>query len=373
MRVVMVILEYHPITGGAQRQLAQVAPLLQRAGVDVQVLTRREGDLPAYEEIDGVPVHRLSAPGPKAVASAVFTLAALRRLRALQPDVVHAYSLFSPATIALLASRLLKRPTVVKVLRGGYAGDAERLRRKPMVGRRIAGLASRIDRFTVISGEIDAELDSLGIPAARRIPLPNGVDTDRFHPCAERPNTGRPPRAIYCGRLVEEKRIASLLDAWRAVRRQHAGAELTLVGSGPCEAELRSAAGEGVVFAGEVGDVAPLLRDSDLFVLPSATEGLSNALLEAMASGLPVVATRVGAAEEVVEEGSSGLLVPADDTLALSRALVEVLGKPDRAELGARGREIALARYSLQTVSERLLALYRDLVDGAPARGGASR
>ena len=105
MRVAMVILEYAPLTGGAQRQLAAVAPLLAQRGVEIHVLTRRTRGLAAREEIGGVPVHRLAAPGPKAIASLCFTANAIARLAALRPDVVHAYSLFSPATIAALARR----------------------------------------------------------------------------------------------------------------------------------------------------------------------------------------------------------------------------------------------------------------------------
>ena len=149
VRVAMVILEYSPRTGGAQRQIAAVAPLLAQRGIEVHVLTRRSAGLAEREEIDGVPVHRLAAPGPKAIASLSFTANAIARLAALRPDIVHAHSLFSPATIAVLARERFGVGAVVKVLRGGLGGDVERLRAKLASGAprpRAAALDRRVRR-----------------------------------------------------------------------------------------------------------------------------------------------------------------------------------------------------------------------------------
>lgn len=373
MRVVMVILEYWPITGGAQRQIAAVAPGLQRAGAEVHVVTRRAPGLAAEECHDEVVVHRLPAPGPKAVASLVFTLAALRRLRALRPDVVHAYSLFSPLTIGLLARRWLGVPLVVKVLRGGRGGDVERLRRKTYSRMRIGALRRDVDRVLTISSEIDAELDALGVDRSRRLALPNGVDVERFRPAAPgeraslRASQGLPdgPIAIYTGRLVEEKRVDLLLEAWASVRGRRPDATLVVAGAGPCEPALRRAAGPGVRFLGGVDDVAPWLRAADVFVLPSDAEGLSNALLEAMATGLVVIATRVGGAVDVVEDGRDGVLLEPGDVAGLRDALTHWLDPAradERAALGRAARTVVCERFSLASVTSRLSALYGELL-----------
>jgi glycosyltransferase involved in cell wall biosynthesis len=369
MRVAMVILEYAPILGGAQLQLAQVAPRLRARGIDVHVLTRRVNALPAREEIDGVPVRRLPAPGGKLTASLAFTASCAMHLAALRPDVIHAYSLFSPSTAALLVRAVSGVPVVVKVLRGGEGGEIERLERKPLARPRIDRIVRHVDRFITISEEIDASLARVGVPGARRVAIPNGVDVERFRPAgpeerrALRARLGLlgAPAVVWCGRLVPEKNVAGLLDVWRAVRMQHPESQLLVVGSGPEEAALRRVAGDGVVFLGEQSDVSSVLRAADLFVLPSRTEGLSNALLEAMAAGLPVVATRAGAAEEIVRDGAMGRLVPIGDDDALGRALCELLGDPDRARLGAHARETVVARHALDKVVERLVALYGEL------------
>lgn len=380
MRVAMIILEYMPITGGAQRQLARIAPLLQARGVDVQVLTRRAPGLAVREELDGVAVHRLPAPGPKAVASSCFTVAALAHLARLRPDVIHAYSLFSPATVAVLVDFVRPTPVVVKVLRGGPGGDLERLQRKPFSSLRLAWLRRHVDRFLTISREIDAELAAVAVDAAARLPLPNGVDLETFRPAGEderaalRAELGLAdePLVLYCGRLVPEKGVDDLLEAWRGVRETHPEARLAIVGAGPEEARLRALAGPGVLFLGRRDAVAPLLRAADLFVLPSHTEGLSNALLEAMASALPVVATRVGAAPELVDEAVGRLVAPRDVS-GLRRAIGELLDQPKPSPLAARARERVAARYSLESVAERLVDLYGELLAGRRARGVAER
>jgi glycosyltransferase involved in cell wall biosynthesis len=366
VRVAMVILEYAPITGGAQRQLETVAPLLAQRGVDVDVLTRRSGALAAREEIGGVPVHRLAAPGPKATASLGFTAAALARLAALRPDVIHAYSLFSPATIAVLARRALGTPAVVKVLRGGNGGDVERLRAKTAASIRIRALRAAIDGFVAISDEIDTELAELGITSARRHRIPNGVDTQRFRPAAPeqraalRRRLALPdaPTVVYCGRLVREKRVDLLLESWRALRERRSDVSLVIVGDGPEAPSLLQLAGPGVHFAGACDDVVPYLQSGDAFVLPSDAEGLSNAMLEAMAVGLPIVATRVGAAAEVVGGCGAGRLVPAGDARALRDALEATLTDPARTDLGARARARVVGAFGLASVADRLVRLY---------------
>ena len=114
-----------------------------------------------------------------------------------------------------------------------------------------------------------------------------------------------------------------------------------MLGSGPCEAELRRVAPSGVRFLGDVADVTPYLRAADVFALPSSTEGLSNALLEAMAAGLAVVATAVGGAVDLIEDGRSGRLVAPGHPIALRDALVAVLADPALRRGSAQARASA--------------------------------
>jgi glycosyltransferase involved in cell wall biosynthesis len=289
-------------------------------------------------------------------------------LRRLKPNVIHAHELLSPTTTAVAAKRLFKVPVVAKVLRGGLLGDLAKLKRKPLGKNRISTFRHQVDAFITISAEIDTELDSLGIPQERRPFIPNGVDTAHFTPSSPserktlRHRLNIPDDAllvIFTGRLVAEKRVDQLVSLWPAVRNVHPTALLLVLGTGEEETSLKKMAGAGVRFEGQVEDVAPYLRAADLFVLPSATEGLSNALLEALASGLAVVATAVGGAPDVIDHQKSGWLVPPDQPAALLEAINTLLGQSDcRAELGGHGRNYVIDNYSLSVIAERLRALY---------------
>ncbi|MCB0208056.1 MAG: glycosyltransferase family 4 protein [Anaerolineae bacterium] len=367
LRTAMIIQAYHPHIGGAERQLAALAPLLHNQGVDVQVLTRRYPGLAPFEQIDGVPVHRLPIPGPKPMASFSFTMTALPLLRQLKPDVIHAHELLSPTTTAVTAKRLFRVPVVAKVLRGGVLGDVAKLKSKPLGSNRISSFRKHVDAFITISHEIDEELAELGIGQERRPFIPNGVDTERFKPLPSaarkvlRQNLSLPdvPIVIFTGRLAAEKRVDQLVALWPEVRAVQPDALLLVLGTGEEETALKKAAGDGVRFEGRVDDVVPYLQAADLFVLPSATEGLSNALLEALSSGMATVATKVGGAPDVIDHQRSGWLVPPDQPAALQEAIITLLSQPDcRTELGRRGRDYIVSKYALPVIAERLRTLY---------------
>lgn len=366
----MLIQGYAPLVGGAERQVGALAPLLQESGIEVNIITKRYRGLAAFEVIDGIPVHRLPIPGPKAFASMSYTLSALPLLRRLRPHVIHAHELFSPATTAVAAKRLTGSAVVATPHRSGTLGDVYRLGHKRFGSRRLARIRRTVDAFITISREIDQELVDIGVPDGRRHFVPNGVDVRRFQPVTAgerqrlRASLGLPEGTItiYVGRLAPEKRIEHLLSLWPDVRSIHPDATLLILGSGVSEPRLRQAAGPGVLFGGNIDDVAPWLQAANLFVLPSSAEGLSVALLEAMATGLPVVATAVGGAPDVIDHHVNGWLVPPDDVPALRQAVITLLDDgPRRSQLGGYARERIVADYALSVVVARTCAVYRQL------------
>jgi glycosyltransferase involved in cell wall biosynthesis len=315
LRVVFIIQDYYPRLGGAQRQIAEQAPLLKNLGVEITVLTRRYPGLKPFEIIGGVPVHRLPIPGPKAIAAISFILSATWKIIRLRPDLIHAQELLSPGTTAVLARGLTGIPVVAKVLRGGQLGDMAKISRGSLGKWRVPFICNNIDGFAVISQEIDAELAGAGVPVSKRFPLTNGVDTARFAPLPAADKQALRQRlgfsaadklAVYTGRLEPEKRIDQVIQLWPQICQQHPGARLLLLGAGKQEADLRQMAGDGIEFIGQVDDVLPYLQAADLFLLPSATEGLSNSMLEALSCGLPVIATTVGGAEDVLTHNENG-------------------------------------------------------------------
>jgi glycosyltransferase involved in cell wall biosynthesis len=375
IRVAILMQRYHPFIGGAEQQAASLAPLLRARGVEVTVITRHFAGLQRFEIIEDTPVYRLPVPGPKPLASMAFTLSALPLLRRLHPDVIHAQELLSPTTTGVAAKRLLGIPVVTKVLGGGESGDLAKLKRKAFGQQRITNFQKHVDAFIVISREIDTELSDVGIPPEQRVFIPNGVNIARFLPPnaeqkrAQRTTLGLPEDGlivVFTGRLAAEKRLHHAVKAWPAVRAVCPDALLLIVGAGPEEASLKALAGEGVRFAGSTNDVAPFLKAADIFLLPSAREGLSNAMLEAMATGLPVLATQVGGATDLITHGESGWLIPPDDPAALQTAFLTLIGDTELcSRLGAAGRERILRDYQLETTAARLHALYQRVI---PAR-----
>ena len=375
-RVAMVIQRYLPHLGGAEKQLQQLAPRLVALGYEVCILTRHEKGL-AYEEvIGGVPVYRLPAIGPKALAAITFTFSVVRKLSDLRPDLVHAHEALSPARAAVLSRRLNRHPVLLKILRGGDLGDLYKLKRRPFWKFYFEDLKRNVDAFLVISREIDAELNVLHVPPEKRFFLPNGVDTERCTPVSEeqkielRERLSLPAGAtivVYVGRLEPEKRVDNMLKTWQDIRSEHADACLLIVGAGSEEGRLRAIQVDGVRFTGAVDDAVPYLQAADVFVLPSSTEGMSNAMLEAMSCSLAVLATRVGGAPDVIEHDRSGYLIPPDDLPSLRHGLESLLADESlRLRLGSNARARMLADFSLDSVAERLAALYRHLLEMHP-------
>ncbi len=371
LRVAMLIQAYLPHIGGAERQLDALLPLLKQRGVDAFVLTRRFSGLSSFEMINNTPVYRLPIPGPKPLAAMSFTVATQMKIAHLHPDVIHAHELLSPATAAILAKKIFGRPVVAKVLRGGDLGDLAKLKNRRLGEKRIASLKKGIDSFIVISQEIDKELTEVGILPEKKVFIPNGVDLNRFSLSTSaqkkilRKSLGLPLDGlivIFSGRLDPEKRVNHLIDIWPSILARHSDASLLILGVGSEAERLRETAGKNIIFKGSVLDTAPYLQSADVFVLPSATEGLSNSLLEALSVGLPCVATAVGGTPDVVIHNENGMLISPDNPDALRISLIDLLSDSSKRErLGKASRELIRSKYSLENTADRLSDLYRQL------------
>lgn len=371
--VAMVIQRYLPHVGGAERQLQQLAPRLRARGFDIHIITRHEKGLLPFEKIDDVPVHRMRSFGPKALAGAMFTAAAVSQLTQLKPDLVHAHEVLTPSSIAVLSKRINHHPVLVKLLRGGARGDIFKLKRRPLWQSYFANLKRSVDAFITISHEIDEELQILNVPAEKRVFIPNGVDSARHTPVSDdrkqelRAELSLPVHetiVAYAGRLVPEKRVDHLLKIWDDLCSKFPHLHLLILGEGSEEARLKQMNVSGVQFTGQVDDAGRYLQASDLFVLPSSTEGLSNSMLEAMSCGLPVLATAVGGAPDVIQHNVSGFLIPPDDVDALQRGLNTLLeDRSLRLKYGAAARQRIVSDFSLDSVADRLADLYHRLLN----------
>lgn len=197
----------------------------------------------------------------------------------------------------------------------------------------------------------------------------NGIDTDEFRP-AEGEKIG--PFTILCvSRLIQRKGVDYLIRALPAIINRHKDVRLVIAGEGKMETELKELASglgiaDNIVFRGYVrhDDLPALYRDADVFILPSLWEGMSNTLLEAIASGLPVVVTETGGTAELVKDigigRGNGIVIPKEDSRAISEAVLRLLDSKElRTEMGARSRETAL-EFSWEEVAEQYLKIYKE-------------
>jgi sugar transferase (PEP-CTERM/EpsH1 system associated) len=238
-----------------------------------------------------------------------------------------------------------------------------------------------VTRYVALGPDLESYLHHrVGIPAARIEQIYNGVDTGRFQPAhgPRTPIAGCPFREPQhwlvgtLGRMEAVKDQTNLARAFVIALRHHPAARgrmrLILVGDGPLRSQVEAIldaadARDLAWFAGEQHDVVPLLQALDCFVLPSLAEGVSNTILEAMATQLPVVATRVGANGDLVEDGVTGKLVPAADSEALACAIVGYFREPAVARRhGRAGRQVVERKFSLDRMVERYHRLYSNLL-----------
>jgi glycosyltransferase involved in cell wall biosynthesis len=369
VRVAMVIQNYLPSVGGAERQLASVTPLLRKRGITPIIVTRGRDGRPARDTIAGAEVIRVPTWGPKPMRSVMFVDGAVAAIRRLEVDAVIAYDSLTPSTIGRLVRDGDGISYATKILRSGPLGDLERLERKPFGRRRLRRLLDTSSRFVTISADIDEELALRGVAPDRRRFIPNGVDTDRFAPSAaarhevrEEFGLGDAPVVVMTGRLAPEKRVVEIADAWSIVRAACPDAQLLVVGDGPLEPMVQGI--DGVRVLGRREDVERILAAADVYLSASVAEGLSNSLLEAMSTGLACVVTEVGGVRDLIEHDGQGCVVPVDDLERLVAEVVTLLGDPDRRESSGRAsrRRVASA-YGLAATADRLAELCVELAE----------
>ena len=295
---------------------------------------------------------------------------ALRRLRS-EYDLIHTHQgLWESISCGMARPWLRGAPTIIQPASSGYYGEAEEMARTKGFGI-LRRYALRNTAFVAISADIERQWLALGVPQSKMVRLASGVDTDRFHPgpIPSHLETTLPPRprVVFTGRLHPQKNLDLLIDVWPEVVRA-AGASLVLVGQGPERERLEGRVRElgleeRIRFAGAVEDPADHLRSADVFALPSVAEGMSNSLLEAMATALPCLASEIGGNVDLLGEGA-GRLIREGDRAAWTEALVETLADLGQArKLGLAARERIDREYSLARVVDRYVDLYRTLLD----------
>lgn len=309
-----------------------------------------------------------------------FPLLKLARLfREIGPDVVHTRGW--GAVDAVFAARLARIGSIIHGEHGREWTDTRGSNWKRNQIRQ--GIGRLVKWYVVVSDFFRPWLTGqCGVRAGKIIYIPNGVDTERFSPfedaVAARPSCssrramreqlGLPadgPLIGSVGRLDPVKDVPTLLKSFASVLSEFPAARLAVVGDGPMRGELEAAArafriDHAVAWLGRRDDVPALLKSFDLFVQSSLFEGMSNTILEAMASGLPVIASNTGGNGELVADHSNGFLFPVGDVTALTDGLRRYLSDAAlRAAHGRESRKRSLAQFDLSMMAEKYAALYR--------------
>jgi len=361
---------------GGETYLLTLATGLDRGRFELAAILPEPGVLGGRLQALGVPVHTVPLAARLVSPSALLALA--RVLRRERPAIVQSHGARTNV-YTRLAARLARVPVILSTVHNSlfdYEVGGARRRAYVLAERLTSPLA---DRIVAVSGAVERDLiERYRIRADRVVTIRNGIDADRFRP-------SRPPAAVreelalapdapvvgVVGRLTPQKGHAVLLRALPPLVRRFPRLRCLVVGDGPLDGALRrEAEALGLAghcrFTGARPDVADLLSVLDVVVLPSFSEGLPFVLLEAMALGRPVVATRVGGNPEVVEDTVTGLLVPPGDPAAVADAVARLLDRPAEARLMAEcGRARVRAAFSLERMIRALEELYTILLSGA--------
>ena len=370
--------QFAPVIGGAERQAEKLGKILIERGISVEVWTQQlDPALPLRESLDGLPVNRfpvsnlakvlLSIPGMGIINAPWIMAQIIVRLWGAigRSDVVHCH-IGSLQTVAVgVAARLRKRPVICKAAVADVHSDLGEMARSGLTGRLAARLArSLFTRWVATSQAVRDALLRAGVCGERIVVIPNAVEIQSI---VTRDRSGSIRRFLYLGRLSSNTRrdTPGLIAAFDRLASDMPDAELALVGGGDLFEET-SAQVAACKYSGRIrrigpDEAGPWFDWADCFVLPSRREGLSNALLEAMARGLPCIAYDIPPNREVLAQGKAGLLVPGDAD-HLEAAMRSLANEREEAHtLGARGRKRAEDEYSIDMAANQYIRLYDKL------------
>jgi glycosyltransferase involved in cell wall biosynthesis/Ser/Thr protein kinase RdoA (MazF antagonist) len=379
-RVMMVARLFYPWIGGAERQAHKLAQAMVEKQTAVEIVTGWWfRGTPQREWLEGVPIYRnqtlwefFGIKGVRKFGGYLYILSLIWYLwrQRNEYDVIHVHGLNYHTFAAVLAGRWFKRKVICKLANSGEGSDILKMRHNKQLAlsQYMLPTALQCDCFVALNKAVVQELRAVHVPIRHIVELPNGVESDDIRP-KDSYQLHEPARFVFVGRLHPQKGLDTLLQAFKQLHQQAGGAlQLQLLGEGPLQEELillceQLEIADIVHFMGQTDQVIRYLQEADIFVLPSRAEGISNALLEAMAVGLPVVVSQIPGNVDVIEHEKNGLLFTVDDPHSLAKSLLTVLTQNDlREQLGRQARQRVVDHFSLSYVADRYNALYHTLL-----------
>ncbi|MBV6396428.1 MAG: D-inositol-3-phosphate glycosyltransferase [Anaerolineales bacterium] len=378
----MISSSFYPIIGGSENSIRRMSQyLVEHYALPIRVLTRRYntgpgGILPARDTVDGVPVTRVWSPGETGFSIfAFFCFGLWHLLWNGRRGIYEAHDFKGSNWIAVFAKYLYRGKAVIRLRTGRYRYEI--LLRSGFTRWQILASLRLADRIIVVNDEMARYLSEMGFGTDKVVRITNAIETRLFTPnpgtdkTALRKKLGLPADKkifLYTGRPKRIKGFDLLLQAWALLPGQiRDSSVLIAVGMREGEDPVNEFLGNGnemksIVLVGLQEDVREYYRAADVFVLASRTEGMSNSLLEAMASGLPALASNVGGAADLIEDGRNGYLFETGNPLHLSEKILALLDREaDWQDMGKHARQAVIDQAEMELCAQKRRELYSQL------------
>jgi len=357
---------FYPCLGGAEQQVLRLASELVKRGIPVSVLTSKLKGLSHFEEIKGIPVYRSIRTlhwGKWFGITYMFSVFWFLYKKRHSYNIIHCHIVHGFHTVvAVFFKYLFKKKVIVKMSSSGETSDLKVLK-EIKLGWLFLCWIRNVDIIVSVCKKASLEILKNGFSKETLVEIPNGVDTNKFSK-----NTFEKRKKLknitYIGRLDSYKGVNFLLSGFKKLLSKVDYARLIIIGNGPDDISLKNMAKDLIIqdyvtFKGRQEDVLGELNNTDIFILPSLSEGMSNVLLEAMACGLPVVATMVGGNTDLIRDRYNGRLIPPGDPIKLSEALLELIENEDLAQmLGKEARKTIEKNYTMDQIADKYIKLY---------------
>jgi glycosyltransferase involved in cell wall biosynthesis len=379
--ILMISNHFYPGQGGMERQAQRLASQLITLGNRVEMLTPRYRGLTEREEIQDIRISRffiLRCPHYpyRLLSKLVYALSLLKLIFKKQKefDIFHVHQALFAAFVSVIAAMLTHKKVIIKVTGSGINGNMSVLKNF-LGGKLMLRVIKMADAFISLSPDTTKELLDNNFPPEKIIEIPNGVPVDEFtvdkHKVELRKELNIREDVfsfIYAGRLNRDKNLASVLHTWKRFHDQKANTLLLMAGDGPERSNLEKIARDtgitdSVIFLGHVDNVAEVLAASDCFVLNSRSEGMSNALLEAMTVGLPCIVSNNLGNMNVIQDNENGLVFDVDKSEEAITAMTRVVTNPHLDDRLSQNAKITIAtRYSMEAVANEYCKIYERLL-----------
>ena len=354
----MIIPSYYPLIGGAELQLAGLSNELTNQGVRVNIVTRRLSLAHSKKEnINEIPVERLFSklyPFGFIISLALYLVKHRKFL-----DVIHVHTLNSPAIVAAIFGRVLLKKVLIKVTRSGTLSQISRFKGSLFGRLYLKCLIYFSSNFVAITQDVKNELLSIGVPREKIIVIPNGVKVSKALS-----KSNKRIEFLFVGRLIKRKRVDLLLEAWELSGAKEKS-RLTIIGDGPEKQPLVKIVNDKKLSAsvrvlGEKNqiEVFSIMKQSDVFVLPSDSEGMSNSLLEAMSFGNIPLVSNIQANLDIIIDGKTGYLF--DSTEMLSKLIKEmIISDVLRGQISTNVLNAISSKYAMSIIAKQYMDFYK--------------